>query len=186
MAQDYGKLREAFSKSYEYEYSGEYTRAIESLKTVYDSDSYELNLRLGWMNYLAGFFTESLAYYGKAIDLRPLAIQARFGIVYPASALGNWESVKSQYNEILRIDPQNSQANYRLGAIYYGNEDYATALRYFEKVVNLYPFDYDGLLMYAWTNLKLGKYREAEVLFNKVLLHQPNDTSALQGLEMIR
>jgi tetratricopeptide (TPR) repeat protein len=185
-SQEYKTIQDAFEKSYLYEYSGDYSKAVDALKGVYAEDSYEVNLRLGWLTYMAGFFTESSAYYQKAIDLMPLSIEARFGFVYPASALGNWEQVKTQYVEILKIDPQNSIANYRLGSIYYGNEDFTTAIKYFEKVVNLYPFDYDGLLMYAWTNLKLGKYREAEVLFNKVLMNRPNDSSALEGIKLIK
>jgi tetratricopeptide (TPR) repeat protein len=185
-SQDYKSIQEAFEKSYFLEYSGEYQKAIDLLKVFYSEESYEINLRLGWLSYMAGFFTESTAYYQKAIDLKPLSIEAKFGFVNPASALGNWEQVKKQYNDILDIDPQNSLTNYRLGSIYYGNEDYTTALKYFEKVVNLYPFDHDALLMYAWTNLKLGKLREAEVLFHKVIMNKPNDESALEGLRMIK
>ncbi len=185
-AQDYKTIQDAFEKSYLYEYSGDYSKAIDGLKGVYAEESYEINLRLGWLTYMAGFFTESTAYYQKAMELKPLSIEAKFGFVYPASALGNWEQVKKQYNNILEIDPQNAITNYRLGSIYYGYEDYTTALKYFEKLVNLYPFDYDGLLMYAWTNLNLGKYREAEVLFNKVLMNNPNDESAEEGLGLIK
>lgn len=185
-SQDYKAIQLAFEKSYFYEYSGEYQKAIDLLKGVYIADSYEINLRLGWISYMAGFFTESTAYYQKAIEMKPLSIEAKLGIVYPASALGNWEQVKKQYNDILTIDPQNTIANYRMGSIYYGNEDYTTALKYFEKVVNLYPFDHDALLMFGWTNLKLGKLREAEVLFQKVIMNKPNDESAQEGLRMIK
>lgn len=184
--QDYAKIQGAFSESYTKEYIGDYTSAIQLLKNVYDENSYEINLRLGWLTYMAGFFTESSTYYQKCMDLKPISIEAKFGYTYPASNMGNWELVKKQYKDILEIDPQNSIANYKLGSIYYGNEDYTTALEYFEKVVNLYPFDYDGLLMYAWTNLKLGKFREAEVLFNKVLMYNPEDTSAKTGLAEIK
>lgn len=186
IAQDYKAIQTAFEKSYFYEYSGEYQKAIDLLKEFYSEDFYEVNLRLGWLSYMAGFFTESVAYYQKAIELKPLSIEAKMGFVYPASALGNWEQVKKQYNDILAIDPQNTTANYRMGSIYYGNEDYTSALKYFEKVVNLYPFDHDALLMFAWTNLKLGKLREAEVLFQKVIMNKPNDESALEGLKMIK
>jgi tetratricopeptide (TPR) repeat protein len=185
-SQDYKSIQEAFEKSYFLEYSGEYQKAIDLLKGVYSEESYEINLRLGWISYMAGFFTESTAYYQKAMDLKPLSIEAKLGFVNPASALGNWEQVKKQYNDILNIDPQNTVANYRMGSIYYGNEDYTTALKYFEKVVNLYPFDHDALLMYGWTNLKLGKLREAEVLFQKVIMNKPNDESAQEGIRMIK
>jgi tetratricopeptide (TPR) repeat protein len=185
-SQEYSEIQNAFSESYSYEYAGEYSKAIQTLKNVFDEDSYEINLRLGWLTYMSGFFTESASYYQNAIDLKSLSIEAKLGYVYPASAMGNWESVKKQYREILDIDPQNTLVHYRLGSLYYGNEDYTTAIKHFETIVNLYPFDKDGLLMYAWTNLKLGKYREAEVLFNKVLLNTPNDKSALEGLSLIK
>jgi|ERR1051326_231176 tetratricopeptide (TPR) repeat protein len=179
-------VAEAFSKSYQLETKADYSNAIKSLKDVYDEKSYEINLRLGWLNYEAGLFTESQAYYEKAISLMPYSVEAKLGSVYPASALGNWDKVTGQYNAILAIDPQNTTVNYRLGNIYYGKKDYANAFKYFEKVVNLYPFGYDALLMYAWSNFQLGKTREAKVLFNKVLLASPNDKSALEGLSLIK
>lgn len=186
VSQDYEKLQEAFKYSYSAEAQGDYTAAIEQLRNVYQHDSYELNLRLGWLTYMSGMFTESVAYYSNAINIQPMSVEARLGIVYPESAVGNWGHIVGHYRKILEIDPMNSVANYRLGSIYYGRQEYETAHRYFEKLVNLYPFDYDALLMYGWTNLKMGKLREAKVLFNKVLLNKPADKSALEGLSQIR
>jgi tetratricopeptide (TPR) repeat protein len=179
-------LQDAFKSSFSWEYKGNYPDAIAALKAVYAEDSYEINVRLGWLNYLSGSFTEATAYYQKAIALMPYSIEAKFGYVLPASALGNWEQVKTKYEEILQIDPQNTLASYRMGMICYGKQEYAKAEKYFEKVVNLYPFDYDSNIMYAWTNLKLGKYREAQVLFNKVLMLRPDDQSAVEGLGLIK
>lgn len=180
------KLSEAFSQSYQYENKADYTKAISTLKSVYDEKSYEINLRLGWLHYEAGLFTESMAYYQKAIDLMPYSIEAKLGYVYPASALGNWDPVMTQYKRILEADPQNSTVNYRIGMIYYGKKDYQNAYKHFQKVVNLYPFGYDALLMFAWTNYFTGKTKEAKVLFNKVLLVSPGDSSALEGLGLIK
>lgn len=185
-AQDYEETREAFSQSYIHENEGDYKKAIEVLKSVYDENSFPINIRLGWLSYMGGFFTESIAYYQKSINLKPLALDAKFGYIYPTSAMGEWEKVKKQYLDILEIDPQNTLANYRLGSINYGNGNYETARIYFEKVVNLYPFDYDALVMYAWTQFQLGKFREAEVLFNQALMNQPEGQSALEGLEAIK
>ena len=106
-SQDFKAIQLAFSSSYASEKAGEHTKAIEELKKIYDTESYEINLRLGWLSYQAGLFTESMAYYQKAIALRPFAIEAKLGFVYPASAKGNWEQLRTQYVEILKIDPQN-------------------------------------------------------------------------------
>lgn len=185
-AQDNNNTVSAFSSSYAYETSGEYNKAVEVLRKVYDESSYEINLRLGWLTYQSGLFTESVAFYNKAIALMPMSIEARLGYVLPASAAGNWDQVITRYNEVLKLDPNHYTVNYRMGLIYYGRKDYQAAFRYFEKIVNLYPFDYDALLMTGWTNFQLGKLREAKVLFGKALLNKPGDKSALEGLGLIK
>ncbi len=184
-AQDFSETKDAFQESYIQEATGEFLGAINSLKSVYDENSYEINLRLGWLSYLAGNFMEAVAYYNKSITLMPYAVEPRFGIVYPGAAMGNWSMIISQYEEILEITPNNSIAMHRLGLIYYGREDYDNAHRYFEKVVNLYPFDYDALTMLAWTHFRLQNTRESRVLFQKALLNTPGGISAIEGLELL-
>jgi len=179
-------LETAFSNGYKSEAAGKYAEAIKGLKEKYDEKSYEINLRLGYLSYEAGLFTESMSYYEKAISLMPYSIEAKFGYVLPAAAAGNWDKVLNQYFEIVKIDPQNTKANYRIGSIYYGRKDYTNSYKYLEKVVNIYPFDYDGLILYAWANLQLGKTKEAKLLFERVLLLSPRDKSALEGLALIK
>lgn len=183
-AQD--RVQTAFSQSIESETKGDYRKAISIMKEVYDEKSYEMNLRLGWLNYQSGLYVESARFYEKSMTLLPYSIEAKLGYVLPASALGNWDNVITQYKKILEIDPQNTMVNYRMGLIDYNNKRYAGAYKYFEKVINLYPADHDSLLMFAWTNFQLGKSREAKVLFSKVLLLTPKDSSALDGMSLIK
>ncbi len=185
-AQTDSALVNAFSKSYSLEVSGEYSKAILPLKEFTKDNQYEVNLRLGWLYYLAKDYPSSVACYDKAIRLMPYAIEARFGIVYPLAELGSWDLVVGQYNEILKSDPQNSKANYKLGSIYYYRKDYVSAIKCYEKVVNLFPFDYDSMLMLAWSKLFSGNAPEAKVLFGKVLLNRPGDVSAKDGLSRIK
>jgi len=184
-AQDFATKKEAFQKSYIQEATGEYLGAIASLKDIYDEKSYEINIRLGWLTYQSGGFTESKAYYLKAVTLMPYSLESRLGLVYPLAALGNWTEVIAQYDKILEISPNNSIVLHRLGLIYYGRGDFETARKYFDKVVNLYPFDYDALTMLAWTYLKLNNLRESKVLFQKALLNTPTGTSAVEGLDLL-
>ncbi|MFT6746034.1 MAG: tetratricopeptide (TPR) repeat protein [Glaciecola sp.] len=179
-------VADAFTQSYYFEKVSNYPAAIAALKKVYSDTSYEINLRLGWLTYSAASYQESVNYYQICINLMPVSIEARLGIVYPAAALGNMTQVIAEYSKILEIDPQNTVANYKLGYIYYDKKEYQTSYKYFEKVVNLYPFDYDGLLMFAWTNYRLGKTREAKVLFGKILLLSPGDASGTEGLGLIK
>lgn len=184
LAQD--KTIDAFKQSYSLEKSEDFKSAIESLKAVYQADSYELNLRLGWLTYLAGQLPESVDYYSKAVALKPYAIEPKFGLVLPLSVQGKWTEIEEIYQRILQVDPQNSLVNYRLGLIYYNRGNFDKADPYLEKVVNLYPFDYDGLILLAWNKLNLQKSRESKVLFQKALLNNPDDPSALEGLKLIK
>jgi len=185
-AQDFTKLSAAFAESYAKEKEGKYADATKPLKAMYDEKSYEVNLRLGWLTYLQGQFSASIGYYSKAVELMPYAIEPRLGIVLPASAMGNWGSVVEQYNKILSIDPNNTLVLYRMGMISYENKDYQKAYTYFQKVVNLYPFDYYSVLMLGWTNYQLGKTKEAKILFQKALLYDPTSASAKEGLSLIK
>lgn len=185
-AQNFTSISEAFNRSYSYEKEGKYKEAFSELDKVYDAASYEINLRMGYLDYMIGTYAESMEYYQKAIDLKPYAIEAHFGYVLPASATGNWNEVESHYKSILSIDPQNTKANYWIGMIYYNREQYDVAMKHFEQVANLYPFDYDGTIMYAWTSFKLNNLRQAKILFQKALLIRPGDSSALEGLSLIQ
>jgi len=94
-------------------------------------------------------------------------------------------------NQIIAIcenwfDPNNTLVLYRMGMISYENKDYQKAYTYFQKVVNLYPFDYYSVLMLGWTNYQLGKTKEAKILFQKALLYDPTSASAKEGLSLIK
>lgn len=179
-------LQTAFTQSYAQERVGNYSGAAQTINAVYNPKSYECNLRLAYLRYMSGSYAESATLYQKAIALMPFAIEPRLGMVYPAAALGRWDDVITQYTSVLKIEPKNSSVNYKLGVIYYNRKKYAQAYTLFEKVVNLYPFDYDGLLMFAWTNYRIGKLPQAKLLFKKVLLLSPDDKSALEGLSLIK
>lgn len=179
-------LEKAFARSYELENTNDFIASANELKKVYDSSSYEINLRLGWLCFNAGKFQESETYYAVAQQLKPYSEEARFGLILPWAALGKWEEVIVLYNEILEIHPNNTIAMFRLGMIYYERKNYQKAMPLFKKVVDLYPFDYDGLLMLGWTSYFTGNYNQAKILFNKVKLNRPGDASANEGLQLMR
>jgi tetratricopeptide (TPR) repeat protein len=176
----------AFESSYGYEKQNDFEKAVSVLKKIYREDSYEFNLRLGWLYFKLTNYSESKTYYRKALNLLPYSEEVRFGLVLPLAANREWDEVLKTYEQILDNNPGNTVALYRLGLVYYERKEWAQAFRCFQKVVDLYPFGYDGLLMLAWTNLQMGKTREAKVLFNKVILYSPGDKSALEGLKLLR
>ncbi|MGZ6491221.1 MAG: tetratricopeptide repeat protein [Bacteroidia bacterium] len=176
----------AFSQSYDYESIAKYDAAITAITGVYNEKSYEMNLRLGWLNYLAGKNKESVSYYQKAIALMPAATEPKWAIITVYTKMENWNEVEKTYLSILKLDPKNAGASYNLGLIYYYRKDYFSAKKHFDVALNLAPFGYNNMLMSAWTNYFLGNKNEASILFNKVLLYSPNDKSALEGLSLIK
>jgi tetratricopeptide (TPR) repeat protein len=183
----YGEnVLKAFENSYAAEKSGDYKKAVSLLKSIYQENSYEFNLRLGWLTYKSGLFDDSKKYYRKALEILPYSEEARHGLILPLTARGEWNELITVYEQILINNPGSTVTLYRLGMVHYNRKEWSRAIKYFQKVVDLYPFDYDGLLMLAWTNLQLGKSREAKILFNKVLLFSPGDKSALEGLGLLR
>jgi tetratricopeptide (TPR) repeat protein len=178
--------QKAFAASYTNEQNQKYKEAIADLAAVYDATSYEINVRLGWLSFQAGDYPKSSEYYKKAIELMPYSVEAKLGYGLPLSALGNWNDFENIMKEILKTDPQNTLANYKLGLLNYNRAEYEPAKQYVEKVVNLYPFDYDSVVLLAWINLKMEDYRKAKVLFNKSLLIYPENVSALEGLKLIQ
>ena len=186
IAQDYSSWQIAFEKSYDLEKNSNYKEALEVLKDLYVSDSYDFNIRYGWLYYNLGDYPNSKEFYKKAMELLPYSHETKFGYVLPLAGLGEWDHILTIYNSMLELDPSNTVINYRLGAIYYARKDYQKAYNYLEEVINLYPNDYDSNLLFAWTNFQMGKLKEAKVLFNKVLLIKPSSESAKEGLTLIQ
>ncbi|MEN8137891.1 MAG: tetratricopeptide repeat protein [Bacteroidota bacterium] len=184
-AQEISKIQKAFENSYKFEKDNNLNESINKLIEVYSDTSYEINLRLGWLYYQKGDFKSSEKYYSIASAILPYSEEAKYGLILPMAANAKWDAVAVIYKQILTISPNNVTANYRLGLLYYNQKKFGYAQALFEKVVNLYPFGYDGLIMYAWNSLQLGKSKEARILFNKVLIYSPNDKSALEGLAIL-
>jgi len=181
-AQSNAVLQKAFHNSYANELNKNYAAAINDVTPYYSDNNYEINIRLGWLHYLNQNYNASQNYYQKAVRIKPESIEAKFGYVKPLSFLQSWDKVLQQYIDILKIDPQNTQASYWAGVIYYNRKQFDVAAKYFRTVTVLYPFDYDGNHMLAWALLMAGKKTEAAPYFEKALLIKPGDESSAEGL----
>jgi len=185
-AQTNAVLQKTFHNSYTDETNKNYVAAINDITPYYAESNYEINVRLGWLNYLNKNYNASQSYYLKAVNLKPGSIEAKFGYIKPLSFLQSWDKVLEQYNDIIKIDPQNTQANYWAGVIYYNRKQYDPAIKCFKIVITLYPFDYDGNHMLGWSSLMAGKKAEAATYFEKALIIKPDDASSLDGLSKAR
>lgn len=179
-------VQHSFASSYAQEKAENYAGAINAIKRFYSDSSYEMNVRFGYLHYLSGKHKEAVAYYTRAINLKPYAIEAKFGFTLPAGELSMWDDIAKQYKDILKIEPRNSYFNYKLGYIYYMQKKYSDALTHFKITSDLYPFDYSSVLMTGWAHYRLGNLKEAKAYFLRTLIISPFDKSATEGLSMIK
>lgn len=183
---NYSDLQKAFTSSYIFESKADYNAAINALKKPEFADSYEINLRLGWLYYLQGEHKEAIKYYEKASQNKPLSIESLLGAVYPATALGNWDTVKGLYERVLKIDPKHSTTNYYLALLLYNRKDYTNAKKYAESLVNHYPFDFDGNALLGSIYEAMNQNVQAKTLYQKALLIQPTNEMVKKQLEGLK
>lgn len=171
-----------FSSSYKFESYQQYDKAIEALMKVYDVKSYEINLRLGWLQYLKGEQTESVKYYQKAQTIKPKSIEALLGITYPQAAMSNWTELTNTYEQIIKLDSKNQTANYRLAEIHFNGGKFSKAENYLKVVLESYPFDYYSNVLMAKIKTKSGNISAAKAHYNKALLSNPDNVEILKAL----
>ncbi len=172
---------DAFSRSYAFEAQKEYSKAIQELSKI--ENSYRVELRLGWLNYLNANYTLSKTHYKNAIQLNSASIEARLGLIYPLSAMSNWDEVIKVYNDILEIDVNHSSSHYQLAYIYYIRKMYTQSEAHLKKVLKMYPFDYNSNALLGSVYIKQGKIKEAKKHYTIALEYNPEDTSIKTILE---
>jgi len=178
-------ISSSFSESYLQEYNKDYPKAIAALDKIYDANSYEINLRLGWLYYSNADYVKSKNYYANAMSLKPESIEAKLGYAYPAAATESWDKLIEIYSGILAIDPHHYTVNLRMATIYYYQKDFGKALKYSEMLLKLYPFDYSNNLLLGKINLSLGNIILAKKYLNNALLYDPTATEVLNLLKTL-
>ena len=181
-AQDNGKIIQEFNTSYKTEYYKNYAEAIKAMDAIYSPESYEINLRLGWLHYNNGNYSKSESYYKKSIELAPKSIEAKFGLANVLAALEYWDQLLILYKDIVKLDPKNSIANYRIAYLLYSQKKMSSALNYITQTLELYPFDYNSNLLAGKIYISLGDITKARDVLKKAQMYNPKATEVEQLL----
>lgn len=93
----------------------------------------------------------------------PLGIDHDYYLALGRIALrrGQREQAIKDFEKVLRVAPNSSQARDALGAVYFPEGNYAKAAEYFAESVKLNPQDLGALFYLGTCWMKLGKYPEA-------------------------
>jgi hypothetical protein len=102
---------------------------------------------LGNLLALSGNLDEADSAYGRALELDPSSVQARFNLGVLRQQRGDLEGAVAEYQELLAIDPRHAWALYQLGAAYEAQGERDLALDRYAAAFTL-----DPELLFAETN----------------------------------
>ena len=99
-------------------------------------------------------------------------------------AAKQWDQAIGRLNSIVKVCPEHVEATRGMGTAYVGKKDYANALSWFSKVVNLRgeTVEAGDFANMAKAYAKLKKYKEARAEYMKAEKLEPNDCGVLFNL----
>ncbi len=86
---------------------------------------------------------------------------------------GDLQTASEQYIAALEVNPESAASNFYIASIYISKEDYQTALHYAEKAVKLQNENFWYNLEKADLLNKIGKQKDALVIYNDLLKKYP-------------
>jgi tetratricopeptide (TPR) repeat protein len=94
------------------------------------------------------------------------------------------EALKSG-TEYLRMVPNNHDAQFTVGGIYYMKKKYKTAISHFDKALEIGSYDVDVLLLKAYSHQKLGENKRALQCCEKIQEVDPKNKSVSELLSQL-
>jgi len=172
-----------YLKSFTLEENKKYDKAIDLLKEIYPKYKYdyELNLRLGWLEYINKNYKGSIKYLENANNINKNAIEPLNMILLPYTALKDIKNVKKYASIVIKKSSANYYANIRLAYAYYSMEKYKEALHQYKILVSFYPSDTNSKLGLASTYLKLKDFVKAQRYYLEILKVSPYHETAYNG-----
>jgi tetratricopeptide (TPR) repeat protein len=180
---DFGDL---YRKSYRAEAENRPAEALEAMKILRDraGESYFVQVRTGWVAYLAGRYAESEEAYRRAISAQPKAIEPRLGLTLPLLATKKWRELARVSKDVLTLDPKSNMARARLAHAHYSLGNYPDAATVYRGLIADYPAELDHQTGLGWSLAKMGRIKEAKQLFTSVLAVSPDNPNARQGMAL--
>jgi len=94
----------------------------------------------------------------------------------------NFEKAETGFKEVLSSEPNNANAHYYLGNIYYNRKEYETSLPHFEQAAKIDFKSVDKLMAWGENQRALKQFDRAIVQFQKVIGFDPDNANAYYAL----
>ncbi len=187
-AMTYEEINAAYHKSFLYEKNGDYANAIRAIMPVYKNypKGYTVNLRLGWLYYLLGNYSNAKTHYKKAMEIIPTSVEAMLGYSLPLMAQQKWKDVAQLMYKLLKIDYYNFYGNLRLSVALRNLGKFKEAEQIDRKMLALYPSNVSFLLELGISLYYQGKKTYAKSIFKDVITLDPENNTAKEFLKKMR
>jgi len=169
--------QQLWSSSFKAEGDKDYDRALSDVAKIMritgDETNTYANLRLGWLYYLKGDYTQAREAYRVAAKSSPGAVSPLFGLINCDVANKKPDDAIASAKKLLDLDPLNFTANKTLGGLYYQKRDFESAAVYYQILSVTYPENLEMANNLAWCYLKMGNRDLAKSIFSNVLAILP-------------
>jgi tetratricopeptide (TPR) repeat protein len=174
----------AYARSFGYERTQAYDDAIRALAPVYDAypNGYTVNLRMGWLFYLNGNYSNAVAHYEVAEAAAPSALEPKLGRLLPLLAQERWAEAEALGYQVVSVDHYSYYGNLRLAVALRMQGKVDAAYQVALKMLTAYPTDILYLVELARTVDARGDPDEARRLFGEVLILDPENEAARRYL----
>ncbi len=106
-------------------------------------------------SYMSSDWEDAVVGFKRVVHRDPNNLLARLRIGLALTQQGKYEQAIEEYNEILKIDPDYSDAHYNLGWVYYHElQNIPEAIKHWQELVRLKP---EGIVGRRWLNEALAK-----------------------------
>ncbi len=174
----------AYARSFGYERTQAYEDAVRSLAPVYEAypNGYTVNLRMGWLFYLNGNYSNAVAHYEVAEAAAPSALEPKLGRLLPLLSQERWAEAEAVGYQIVSVDHYSYYGNLRLAAALRMQGKVESAYQVALKMVTAYPTDVAYLVELARIAEARGEGDEARRLFGEILILDPENEVARRYL----
>lgn len=143
------------------------------------------------------YFNQGIAYIGLSdwqgairalkagLALKPDYMEGRLALARSFAQVDSNLQAEAQYEEVLKLEPKHAEALKQVGYYNLIRKNYAKAVSYLRKHVELEPKSEYGWLWLAQGSALNRQIHEAKAAYQKVLQINPKNADAQKGLELL-
>lgn len=164
-----------------------YDEAIAAFgrKIKIDSTSARAYFNIGMCHMQKRDFAKAAAAFRAGLKFEHDYLQAWTWLAQSYGQIDSTAESKGAYEQVLRLDPNNAEANLRIGVYYLVKRNFDSAINYLRRSVDIDPANEMAHLWLAQAYHSAFKVAEARAEYNVVLKINSKNPDAIKGLKLL-